>query len=551
MYKLLYALIFCFAFSASQAQTKYFRLTYNDDPSTTISIGWSGEKGTVYYGTEDKGINYSEYPNSQEIDRTEFQRGLNNHFVNLKGLNPATVYYFVVKDVNENLSQRFSFMTISDDPNIPISFINGGDTRLAGPIVEAPCNCREDRIRGNKMVAKLRPDFVSFNGDFTLNSIGSNVNGEWDLWFQDWEHATAEDGRLFPLMIATGNHEDDLSNITFGDPVFRDVYKLFNIPVKDVYYALNFGGNLMRQYVLNSELHACVDKDQLDWLTEDLENYSTAANAPYWKMVNYHQPMVPNSHYDKRPDMINCWANLFDEYHVQLAMESHTHSMKTTYPISRDLTIPNDFNTAGFSRDDECGTVYIGEGNWAAPQRGPMEFRARAWTRQLDDIRSFFYVQVSKDEVKVYSPMFTEESQYTNVSTATDDIQGSDLPAGVALYNKLYVSTETEDVLTIPNTRDNCLAFVDPTTGILNNTFKVGKIYPNPVQDELFIELPSTINNAEILVYDALGKECTNVSLKQIANNKYSINANNLCAKVGFVMIKYNGNSETHKYLKP
>lgn len=551
MSKIIYTLLLCFAFSALNAQTKYFRLTYNDDPSTTISIGWTGEEGTVYYGTEDLGTDFASYPNSQDIDRTEFQRGLNNHFVNLKGLTPATVYYFVVKDVNDNLSQRFSFMTISDNPDIPISFINGGDTRLAGPLVDAPCNCREDRIRGNKMVAKLRPDFVSFNGDFTLNSIGSNANAEWDLWFQDWELATAEDGRLFPLMIATGNHEDDLSNLTFGDPVFRDVFKLFNIPVREVYYALNFGGNLMRQYVLNSELHACVDKDQLDWLTEDLQNYSTAANSPYWKMVNYHQPMVPNSHYDKRPDMMSCWANLFDEYHVQLAMESHTHSMKTTYPITRDLTIPNDFNSAGFSRNDDCGTVYIGEGNWAAPQRGAMDYRPRAWTRQLDDIRSFFYVTVSKEEVKVYSPMFTTEEQFTGVSTATDDIQGSDLPAGVALYDKIYLSNETEDVLTIPNTRENCLEFVDPTTSLLDNVVKHGKIYPNPIQDELFVELAPEITTSTIKVYDALGKECVGVQMKKLSATKYLIDAKSICSNVGYVLIKYNGNAETHKFIKP
>jgi hypothetical protein len=447
------------------------------------------------------------------------------------------------------VSQRYSFMTISDNPNQPISFINGGDTRLAGPVVEAPCECRADRIRGNKMVAKLRPDFISFNGDFILNSVGSNPSNEWNEWFIDWEHATAPDGRLFPLMIATGNHEDDLANLSLGDPNFRDVYKLFNIPVKDVYYALNFGGNLMRQYVLNSELHACFDTEQLNWLTQDLKNYSTASNAPYWKMTNYHQPLVPNSHYDKRQDMYNCWAPLFDEYHVQLVMESHSHTMKTTHPITRDVTIPNDFNNAGFRRDDECGTVYIGEGNWAAPQRGAHEFRPRAWTRQLDEIRSFFYITVSKEEVKIYTPMFNTDAQYNGTAFALDNEQGSDLPNGVSLYEDLFLSSQTSSVYTLENTRNNCLDYV--VSGVLNNVAKKGKIYPNPVVNELYVEFPYAINTTNISVFDALGKECKGVQIRKVGATKFAIDKDCLCSKVGYIMIKYNGNTETHKYIKP
>lgn len=534
------------------AQTKYFRLSYNDDPSTTISIGWSGADGTVYYGLEDEGTDYTAYPNSQAVDRLENHRGMDNRFVNLKGLSPNTVYYFVVRDEAGNLSDRYSFQTISDNPDQPLSFINGGDTRLAGPIVEGPCDCRNDRIRGNKLVAKLRPDFIVFNGDFVLNSIGSQTNNEWDQWFEDWEYTTAEDGRLFPLMIATGNHEDDLANLTFGDPNFRDVYRLFNIPVKDVYYALNFGGNLIRMYALNSELHACWDKDQLNWLEEDMRNYSTASNSPYWKMVNYHQPMVPNSHYDRRNDMYNCWAPLFDQYHARLVMESHSHTMKTTYPIKLDSTAPYDFENAGFSRNDECGTVYIGEGNWAAPQRGEMEFRPRAWTRQLAEIRSYFYIQVTKSEIKIYSPTFSTDEMVNNTATATDNELGSDLPAGVTLFDEFFYDNTTNVEYIIPNSNENCLDFVqDPTVGLFDNVVKKAKIYPNPVNDKLYIQLDQSMRDAKISVFDALGKECKGISLKQVSGNKYVIDASSLCSKVGYVMIKSNGDTETHKYLKP
>ena len=57
------------------AQPKWFRLTYRDDPSTTISIGWTGASGTLYYDTVDYASNYSQYANSQTTDRTTSYKG--------------------------------------------------------------------------------------------------------------------------------------------------------------------------------------------------------------------------------------------------------------------------------------------------------------------------------------------------------------------------------------------------------------------------------------------------------------------------------------------
>jgi hypothetical protein len=37
------------------ANTGQYTLTYRDDPATTMVIGWSGDEGTVYYGTNDEG----------------------------------------------------------------------------------------------------------------------------------------------------------------------------------------------------------------------------------------------------------------------------------------------------------------------------------------------------------------------------------------------------------------------------------------------------------------------------------------------------------------
>ena len=79
------------------AQPKWIRATYRDDPSTTISIGWSGAAGTLYYDTINHGTNYAAYANSKIVDRSTSHKSESHFFVRLINLQPATVYYFTVE----------------------------------------------------------------------------------------------------------------------------------------------------------------------------------------------------------------------------------------------------------------------------------------------------------------------------------------------------------------------------------------------------------------------------------------------------------------------
>ena len=271
---LLTAFVLIFTISTTFAENKWHRASYNNDPATTIVIGWSGDAGTLYYGTTNEGNDPAAYPMSVTVDRSVSHRGVQNHFVNLDTLTPNTVYYFVIQDDAGVISDQMSIKTMSDDPNDPISFISGGDTRLgvevAGISIES-CDCRVDRQNGNRLVSKLRPDFIAFNGDFVRNTfLISSPNIEWQMWFDDWELTKGSDGRLTPLMVATGNHEDNVDHLGIGDPDFKDAYNLFNIPSKDAYYALNFGGNLIRMYTLNTEVHGCTQREQYNWFINDV-----------------------------------------------------------------------------------------------------------------------------------------------------------------------------------------------------------------------------------------------------------------------------------------
>ena len=76
------------------SQPKWFRLTYRSDPSTSISIGWSGTSGTLYYDTINHGTNYAQYAMSSMVDRNVTHRGNDHRFVRLTNFSQARSIIF-------------------------------------------------------------------------------------------------------------------------------------------------------------------------------------------------------------------------------------------------------------------------------------------------------------------------------------------------------------------------------------------------------------------------------------------------------------------------
>ncbi|MFH2142080.1 MAG: fibronectin type III domain-containing protein, partial [Bacteroidota bacterium] len=360
------------------ADTKFYRASYRDDPSTTIVIGWCDDgtstNAAVYYGTDDFSNMYNLYPNFHGIDRTQNHAGMTHRFARLTGLQPNTVYYLVIKD-DQSTSTRMSFKTLPDDPNVPVMFISGGDTRTGmWPEFEYD-QCRPRRQLGNQLVAKIRPDFIAFSGDFTFLGTDS----EWSDWFTDWQQtiATATKNRLFACVPVYGNHEAN-----------SDLYNMFDIPNNSNYFAIDVGGQLMRLYNLNSDLEC--DASQLGWFEGDLQNYTGTGIEPYWKALQYHIPLVPHGEYTPQTSMINCWASLFPTYKIKLAMEGHTHIQKITNLISPSSGTGSD---NGFITDTVNGTVFLGEGCWGAPLRDLYTYysssKACNWTYAQDRFPGF------------------------------------------------------------------------------------------------------------------------------------------------------------------
>lgn len=378
----------------SSAGANYFRIMVNKDPSTTAVIGFNATTANVadhrvHYDTVDHGRDAAAYARSMQPSVIVPFLELNNAYARLENLRPDTKYYFVVSDP-DGVSRRFWFKTAPASSGRKLSFIVGGDSR----------NNRDPRKQANLLVSKLRANAVMFGGDMT----GGGTAKEWREWFEDWQLTISSDGRVTPLIITQGNHEKA-----------GFVEKLFDAP-KDVYYAVTYGGNLVRIYTLNTELPSYGTQTQ--WLSGDMSQNMGVT----WKFAQYHKPMRPHSH-DKGEGtkQYDNWAPLFDKYDMDVVSECDAHVVKSTWPI-RPTTAAG--NSAKFIRDDRQGTVYIGEGGWGAPLRA--NDWNRAWTRNSGKFNHFNLVFVDRDKVEIRTVKVDAEA------SSVDSVSDSDpfkLPA--------------------------------------------------------------------------------------------------------------------------
>ena len=381
------------------ARTGFYRATFREDPATTVSIGWtqfSGSGPLLYYGTEDRGTDYRSYTESREPDSDNNYHGLENRFVRLRNLRPNTKYYFVICD-SEGCSERMYFQTAPNDPNTRLSVVAGGDSR----------NNREARRDANLMAGKLRPNFILFGGDMTRD----DTPAEWRNWFEDWQLVIGDDGYLPPIVPARGNHEQRNATIT----------ELFDVRNSEVYYALNFGGDLLRVYTLNTMIAA--NGDQLEWLRRDLN----AHPGTTYKIAQYHQTMRP--HTQRKPEkneLIVYWAPLFYKHGMSLVVESDAHVVKATYPI-RPSSEPG--SSEGFVRDDFTGTVYVGEGCWGAPLRSADDLKP--WTRAAGSFNQFKWLWIDKNKIEVRT-VKTDGSESVGALSVNDRFR---MPSGIRVWD--------------------------------------------------------------------------------------------------------------------
>jgi hypothetical protein len=381
----------------------YLRVMFQNDPATSFIIGWNRfesnkDDDIVFYDTVDHGEDINAYRYQQRPDYYSSYIGFESAFVELKNLEPATRYFFVIQN-SFGKTQRYYVDTLPDDNNERISIISGGDSR----------NNRVPRQNANKLVAKLKPHFVYFGGDMT--NLGTTT--EWRMWFEDWQLTIDEDGRVTPIVAARGNHE-------YGNDILK---VLFWLPQWN-YYSFNVANKLIHVVTLNSEMAA--GGTQLKWLEQDLAENRDAR----WTIAQYHKPMRPHvKSKAEGGDEYKSWAQLFYDEDVDIVFESDSHTVKSTWPL-RPST--EDGSYEGFIRDDENGTVYVGEGCWGAPIRSAND--VKPWTRESGKFNQFKWSFFDQDKIEVRTVKVDNADEVESLSLD----RRFDMPLGIDLWETDY-----------------------------------------------------------------------------------------------------------------
>jgi hypothetical protein len=416
------------AADSAYAAVEKVRAMFREDPATSFVVGWnqlSGDDAMVCWDTTDHGDNAEAYPYCQSPDRSVPSfLDMNTNFVRLTGLTPDTKYYFVIND-SEGESSRYYVLTAPDQPET-FTYIVGGDTKSSGSALEAG-------RRSNEMVSRLRPLFVLFNGDFNSDN-GTNPD-YWDQWLDDWSSgSTTTDGRLTPFLAVHGNHEN-------GN--YETLNNLFDTPATNgdpySYYALTFGGSLLKVIALNSELQNgstwadAFDRQTL-WLTDELAE----SIDMQFVIAGYHKPLRPHtSSKAEQPILQNTWVPLFDNYGVTLGCEGDSHMHKITFPVSYCTDGSECFQN--FERNDVSGVMYVGEGSWGASPR--VSDDNKPWTINSRSMNQIKWCKVTPDDPDTYD---VDEARL-EIRTVITTEDGEEFVSGVEALTEANKYTRTPD----------------------------------------------------------------------------------------------------------
>lgn len=339
------------------------RVVWTENPSKHAIVSWTssqlGQQNYVVFDTisslDNKTSSTLKSAKDGKISmrKMDYEEGVPEayyHHTELTNLKASKTYYFKFC-TDDVCSETYNFITAPDE-DINYAMISGGDSRLGGekprfagrtPLLE--------RQKMNKMIAKLTeedPSIIAFahGGDYCTTADWRHLY----YWFEDHELTITKDKRILPLIITRGNHEHEigfLENFWLGEVSNEH---------SDGYFFMTQITPSSALITLNTE--TSMAGKQLEFLEETLEEHRSKNN---WMFVQYHKPAYPAVKNFDREDFYHVrkyWVPLFEEYKINLALESDGHSLKKTAPIL-DGKVNNE------------GIIYIGEGGLGVPQRKP------------------------------------------------------------------------------------------------------------------------------------------------------------------------------------
>ena len=327
-------------------------LTWQRDPSTTVTIQWTTENPDLAgytplvwvvradkvrgegeqmelpyapaYETEGAGFQYEQ---TIDVKGNAGEKATDKFYVQweveVAGLEPDTLYYYRAgswadfdADSSEftepDLSPIHHFSTgIPKGERRPFSFIAAGDSRGG-----------EEDIKENiDRLIEINASFWVFNGDMT----NMGTKNEWNRWFE--AIGPLVDSTV--LMPVNGNHEMFV-NVYFGQFALPEV----GAPLAAEYqeHAWSFDYANAHFVGLNSNTVSIVT-DQKAWLEQDLAAASQDADID-WMIVMFHHAVYSASNHGSTGYVQTHWLPLFEQYGVDITFAGHDHNYERTVPIA-------------------------------------------------------------------------------------------------------------------------------------------------------------------------------------------------------------------------
>jgi len=123
----------------------------------------------------------------------------------------------------------------------------------------------------------------------------------------------------------------------------------------------------------------------------------------------------------------------------------------------------------------------------------------------------------------------------------------SNLPLGTQIENTAYIYFDYNTPIITNTTQNNFQMVVANNT--LNSNENQLKIYPNPANQKLTIDLQNT-NIENCIILNALGQTVYNSANELNANHKIQLNISNLSAGVYFVKVRSGNGSYISRFIK-
>ena len=328
------------------------RLVWTENPQSQATISWETDKITegdlVKVWQEGEAVMqfaasqtkaYTDGGGKKKSKKTKSNDGGGDKWfyrhVRLAGLKASTKYKMTAHS-NGATSREFYFTTAPEDQRT-FKLLYVGDSRTRVEVAE-----KISKQMGEMATADPEILAVIHGGDYA----NSPTLKYWRPWLAAWDLTTASDGKLLPIIPVVGNHES-----ISRSPLYGEAYAMPGGD-KNFLYSCKLSPDF-RITILNSEIPSTGTQEA--FLRKTLEKYRT--EKVKWQIAAFHRPVYPAV---KKPSVIKRLVPLFEEFDIDLVLESDGHCIKRTVPIKNE-------------KHDPSGIVYLGEGGYGAPQRKPKD----------------------------------------------------------------------------------------------------------------------------------------------------------------------------------